>query len=195
MRDGHSSGTPVARRLKQPTRTAGPDSDLRFCARAQTLVPSLFGLAPGGVYHAACVAVRAVRSYRTFSPLPQPTHYAPRRFVFCGTFPRLAPAGRYPAPTVHGARTFLSGNLSVLAGAAVRPTDQRGMEAATQRVKGRAGQGRGCARQSCGPARGWRADRAMSCVSIHRQRHRPVPGESGAGKPSPGRASPSHKCR
>ena len=24
-RDGHSSGTPVARRLKQPTRAAGPD--------------------------------------------------------------------------------------------------------------------------------------------------------------------------
>jgi len=87
MRDGHSSGTPVARRLKQPTRTAGPDSDLRFCTCAQPLVPSLFGLAPGGVYLAAGVAVRAVRSYRTFSPLPQPTRNAPRRFVFCGTFP------------------------------------------------------------------------------------------------------------
>ena len=29
-----------------------------------------FGLAPYGVYHAALVALRAVRSYRTFSPLP-----------------------------------------------------------------------------------------------------------------------------
>jgi hypothetical protein len=168
MRDGHSSGTPVARRLKQPTRTAGPDFDLRFCARAQTLVPSLFGLAPGGVCRAAGVAVRAVRSYRTFSPFPQPTHNAPRRFVFCGTFPRLAPAGRYPAPTVHGARTFLPGNLSVFAGAAVRPTDKTGMETPTHRVKRRAKQGRGYARQSCGPGRGWRADRAMWCVWIHR---------------------------
>ncbi len=26
---------------------------------------------------------------------------------FCGTFPRVAPAGRYPAPCFHGARTFL----------------------------------------------------------------------------------------
>ena len=32
--------------------------------------PPLFGLAPGGVYRAATVAGRAVRSYRTLSPLP-----------------------------------------------------------------------------------------------------------------------------
>jgi len=31
---------------------------------------SLFGLASGGVYHAAPVARNAVRSYRTLSPLP-----------------------------------------------------------------------------------------------------------------------------
>jgi len=30
-----------------------------------------------------------------------------RRFAFCGTFPRVAPAGRYPAPYFRGARTFL----------------------------------------------------------------------------------------
>jgi hypothetical protein len=33
-------------------------------------VPSLFGLAPGGVYRAVAVAGDAVRSYRTLSPLP-----------------------------------------------------------------------------------------------------------------------------
>ena len=33
--------------------------------------PSLFGLAPCGVYRARCVTTAAVRSYRTFSPLPQ----------------------------------------------------------------------------------------------------------------------------
>jgi hypothetical protein len=44
------------------------------------------------------------------------------RFVLCGTFPGVAPAGCYPAPYVDGARTFLS-----LAGAAVRPTDVQGM--------------------------------------------------------------------
>ena len=32
---------------------------------------SLFGLAPGGVCRAACVAAGAVRSYRTVSPLPR----------------------------------------------------------------------------------------------------------------------------
>lgn len=34
-------------------------------------MPSLFGLAPGGVYHAAHVAMRAVRSCRTLSTLPR----------------------------------------------------------------------------------------------------------------------------
>ena len=29
------------------------------------------------------------------------------RSAFCGTFPGVAPAGRYPAPFFHGARTFL----------------------------------------------------------------------------------------
>jgi len=38
---------------------------------------------------------------------------APRRSVLCGTVPGVAPAGRYPAPFVHGARTFLPGHLSV----------------------------------------------------------------------------------
>src|SRR3984885_9679654 len=33
--------------------------------------PCLFGLAPCGVYPAAVITARAVRSYRTFSPLPQ----------------------------------------------------------------------------------------------------------------------------
>ena len=31
-----------------------------------------------------------------------------RRSVFCGTFPGVAPAGRYPAPYFRGARTFLT---------------------------------------------------------------------------------------
>jgi len=58
--------------------------------------PPLFGLAPGGVYPAAPVARGAVRSYRTVSPLPL-AHGFPTgggRFVFCGTFPGVAPPGR-----------------------------------------------------------------------------------------------------
>ena len=75
-------------------------TDLR-CPRGHP-APLLFGLAPGGVCRAAAVAGSAVRSYRTVSPLPSasaPTSGASgRRFVFCGTFPGVAPAGRYPAP-------------------------------------------------------------------------------------------------
>ena len=114
-RDGHSSATPVARRLKQPTRTA-----TRTRVGAHAPLPSLFGLAPGGVCRAAAVAGSAVRSYRTVSPLPRPTRNAPRRSALCGTVPGVAPAGRYPAPSLHGARTFLPGPES---GAAARPAD------------------------------------------------------------------------
>ena len=72
-------------------------------------LPSLLGLAPGGVYIATAVAGGAVRSYRTLSPLPRGPQIGclARRFAFCCTFPRVAPAGRYPAPCFRGARTFL----------------------------------------------------------------------------------------
>src|SRR5258708_6575054 len=88
--------------------------------REQPALPSLFGFAPGVVCHAVSVAGPAVRSYRTFSPLPAPER---RRFVLCGTVPGVAPARCYPAPYVDGARTFLPRSLSTVAGAAVRPTD------------------------------------------------------------------------
>jgi hypothetical protein len=42
------------------------------------------------------VTRRAVRSYRTFSPLPVPEGH--RRCVFCGTFRGLTPPRRYLAP-------------------------------------------------------------------------------------------------
>jgi len=88
--------------------------------------PFLFGLAPGGVCRAATVAGSAVRSYRTVSPLPR--RYATRRgglfSVALSLRPTLKadPAGRYPAPLVHGARTFLPGRLSALARSG-RPAD------------------------------------------------------------------------
>ena len=34
-----------------------------------------------------------------------------RRFAFCGTFPGVASAGRYPAPYLRGARTFLPSGI------------------------------------------------------------------------------------
>ena len=89
--DGYSSRMAVASHLKQPTRTSVQD---RTCCTRQRV--SLHGLAPDGVYHARPVAGPAVRSYRTFSPLPA-VRCRGRRSVFCGTFPGVAPAGRYPA--------------------------------------------------------------------------------------------------
>ena len=66
-RDGHSSGTPVTGRLARPTRTIGPGNRP---GRPRPPASSLFGLAPGGVYHAVPVAGDAVGSYPTLSPLP-----------------------------------------------------------------------------------------------------------------------------
>ena len=58
----HPSSNAVTRAVMQPTREQ---------VRASTCRVPLFGLAPGGVYHAAGVtAVFAVRPYRTGSPLP-----------------------------------------------------------------------------------------------------------------------------
>ncbi len=98
-RDGHSSWTAVAGRLKQPTRAT---VRRRTCGSRELRAP-LFGLAPGGACHAAHVAMGAVRSYRTVSPLPT----RGRRSLLCGAFPGVAPAGHYPAPCLRGARTFL----------------------------------------------------------------------------------------
>ena len=71
-----------------------PDIDLedRSACADTSPAPSLFGLAPGGVCRAACVAAGAVRSYRTVSPLPlmvATKATRERRSVLCGTFPGL----------------------------------------------------------------------------------------------------------
>jgi len=70
---------------------------------------------------------------------PGPRGVGARRFAFCGAFPGVAPAGRYPAPCLRGARTFLS-----LAEAAVQPTG------ATAIVTG-AGRGKETLRQPSPP--------------------------------------------
>ena len=45
-----------------------------------------------------------------------------KRFAFCGTVPRVAPAGNYPAPCFRGARTFLhSKRASTANGHSARP--------------------------------------------------------------------------
>ena len=70
--------------------------------------PPLFGLAPRGVFRAGRITSAAVRSYRTFSPLPRPKA---RRYIFCGTFRRTFRSARPLAGTLPcGDRTFLSRN-------------------------------------------------------------------------------------
>src|SRR5271165_6000647 len=68
-RDGHSSGTPVAGRLEQPTRATRPTDEAPPAPEGAS-ASLLFGLAPGGACRAADVAACAVRSCRTLSPLP-----------------------------------------------------------------------------------------------------------------------------
>jgi hypothetical protein len=97
MDDDHSSSSAIAGGIKRPTRrlrTGRPDN------------VSLFGLAPCGVLPATRVTTGAVRSYRTFSPLPASAlagfgaaGLATCRWlcIFCATFLQVALTGRYPA--------------------------------------------------------------------------------------------------
>jgi len=104
--DGHSSGPRIAAWLKRPTRRF--DAPSRHVLR-RTRGPSLFGLAPCGVCPARCITAAAVRSYRTFSPLP-----VTRRYVFCGTFRRVSlnpPSRTLSGTLLCGVRTFLPRSL------------------------------------------------------------------------------------
>src|SRR5215216_1586465 len=68
---------------------------------------SLFGLAPCGVLPATRVTTGAVRSYRTFSPLP-----VDGRYFFCATVLQVALTGNYPAhcPAEFGLSSATSGS-------------------------------------------------------------------------------------
>ena len=85
VENDHSSGTSVTARLKRPTRI--------HCGPQQT--DSYLVLLQVGFTIATPVTSRAVRSYRTFSPLPNPKA---RRYPFCCTFRGLTPPRRYLAP-------------------------------------------------------------------------------------------------
>ena len=71
-------------------------SDLPESITERTAPPPLFGLAPRGVYPAGRIAPDAVRSYRTFSPLPRE-----RRYLFCGTFREIRFERTPPAVSRH----------------------------------------------------------------------------------------------
>jgi hypothetical protein len=145
MRDGHSSWAPVARRLQQPTRTAGsghrPRGSIALSRKRTPRRPYSVLLPVGFAVPPALPPTRCALT-APFHPCRSLPHSSPkgrsagrgRRSVLCGTFPGLAPAGCYPAPLVHGARTFLPGNPCPFlsgegegrvgaTGATVRPTD------------------------------------------------------------------------
>src|ERR1700728_5075797 len=92
----------VAAQLWRPTRKPHVS---HMCGR-QAPRASLFGLAPGGVCRAADVATRAVRSYRTISPLPAPLarHLGG---IFLLHFPWARAPQALPGTVPCGARTFL----------------------------------------------------------------------------------------
>ena len=54
-----------------------------------------------------------------------PYHGLPWRYFFCGTFPRVAPAGCYPASWSCGARTFLSPAFFKCLAAVTWPSDRK----------------------------------------------------------------------
>jgi len=62
----------------------------------------LFGLAPHGVCPANRITAAAVRSYRTFSPLPSPADRS-WRYIFCGTFRKARFERAPPAVSRHAA--------------------------------------------------------------------------------------------
>jgi len=65
----------------------------------RTAPAPLFGLAPHGVCPASRIAAAAVRSYRTFSPLPD--GFPPGGIVFCGTFRKARFERAPPAVSRH----------------------------------------------------------------------------------------------
>ena len=120
--DGYSSRMAVASHLKQPTRTSVQD---RTCCTRQRV--SLHGLAPDGVYHARSVASSAVRSYRTFSPLPAYPFPASGGLFSVALSLGLPPPGvtRHPDPVEPG----LSSPVAKAKTAAIRSSDIRGLYA------------------------------------------------------------------
>ena len=106
--DGHSSGTSVAERLARPTRTAArkpawPPS----LATRSTCRPYLVLLPVGFTLPPPSPGARCALTAPFHPCLHSPRGALCGRFAFCGTFPGVAPAGRYPAPCFRGARTFL----------------------------------------------------------------------------------------
>ena len=120
--DGHSSGTFVAERLARPTRAAARKparhGSRRACRPYLVLLPVGFSL-PSPSLAARCALTAPFHPCRPCRPKRRRVW----RCIFCGTFPGVAPAGRYPAPCLRGARTFLTPpSVIPVRSAAIRPS-------------------------------------------------------------------------
>jgi len=100
-RFGAATPIPLGRRLLAGSSDLPGDVRLRRGGGGSDGPPdhaTLFGLAPCGVLPATDVTAGAVRSYRTFSPLPAfaLAGYG-GRYIFCATVRQVTLPGRYPA--------------------------------------------------------------------------------------------------
>ena len=137
-RDGHSSGTPVAGRLEQPTRATGP-TDRPCGARAPRIAPIRFCSRRGLPCRRRC--------RRRGALLPHPFTLAPpdlsaRAAAVC--FLWRFPWGR-PRRTLSGAVSVWSPDFPPLRAAAVRPTGALG-------IGGAHGGGQGEKRRALSPS-------------------------------------------
>src|SRR5207248_4975097 len=94
---GASRDRPERRREGPPGRPANRSA----CRSYLVLLPVGFTLPPP-LPAARCALTAPFHPCR-----PPPRKAASSAVCFCGTFPGVAPAGRYPAPCFRGARTFL----------------------------------------------------------------------------------------
>ncbi|MEA2856031.1 MAG: hypothetical protein QOH98_352 [Methylobacteriaceae bacterium] len=128
----------------RPPRATNPGESPETGLGALPPPSPLFGLAPGGACRAADVTARAVRSYRTLSPLPAALR--PH-----GGLLSVALSLRSPSPDVIRHRVSMEPGLSSAFAATIRPAGESGLGALTRPVnlhaKGRAS--RASSEQAC----------------------------------------------
>ena len=96
----------ASRNLPEPRCENTPDPR-RACRSYSVLLPVGFTV-PLTLPLARCALTAPFHPYLADSTQGRQA----RRFPFCGTIPGVAPAGCYPAPYLHGARTFLPPRLA-----------------------------------------------------------------------------------
>ena len=190
----HVTAIPLARRLPGASSNL-PErlirTDPAFAAPRGVTRPrrSYSVLLPVGFAVPRPLPARAVRSYRTVSPLPRLIRNAPRRFVFCGTFPEVL-----PPPDVIRHRWSMEPGLSsppafrLWHGAAVRPTDRHrhGGPRRRRQVGRRRAKKPGPVEREQTRACKFREEADEIAVSVCEAAHRPKIGLKSGPVPSPG---------